>query len=361
MITALLVIGILVLLIVAHELGHFIVAKLFNVRVDEFGIGYPPRAFLLGKIGETEYTLNWIPFGGFVRLYGEEDVHKRRGLLDAKPWKQALILIAGVLANAVAAYLLFTVAFMQGVPRIVDTLRPGEVASMLVSDVVAGSPADAGGLIAGDEILSIQAADGDRVKELIPEKVTAFVSERGGQSIMITYVRSHATSSVSMRPANAVVPGEAGRPALGIGLVLVSTQPLSFFDALPAAGVTTMNAFAYISQSLWNIAAGAFRGRPNLSQVVGPVGLITVIGDAAHSGVGYVLELAGFIGVNLAIVNLLPIPALDGGRLAVLVYEVVSRRKSPHLAVQFLNTLGISLIIILMLVVTYHDIIRLLI
>src|SRR4051812_20042956 len=122
----LLVLAILVFLIVAHEFGHFIVAKLFKVRVDEFGIGYPPRAYLLGKIGDTEYTLNWIPFGGFVRLFGEEDTRGKGSLADAARWKQALILFAGVFANALVAYLLFAVAFTQGVPRIVDAPTQGE-------------------------------------------------------------------------------------------------------------------------------------------------------------------------------------------------------------------------------------------
>src|SRR3990167_4784489 len=121
MLTALLVIGILVFLIIVHELGHFIVAKICRVRVDEFGVGYPPRAFTLGKIAETEYTLNWIPFGGFVRLFGDEgeNQHGRGSLMDSPRWKQAIILIAGVAMNAVAAWALFTVAFHTGVPRAV--------------------------------------------------------------------------------------------------------------------------------------------------------------------------------------------------------------------------------------------------
>src|SRR5690348_14059897 len=110
-VTILLVVAILVFLIVAHELGHFIAAKIFKVRVDEFGIGYPPRAFLIGKLGGTEYTLNWIPFGGFVRLFGEDDSiggsHTRGSLVAAKPWKQAIILVAGVTANALVGWMLF--------------------------------------------------------------------------------------------------------------------------------------------------------------------------------------------------------------------------------------------------------------
>ncbi|MDZ4227199.1 MAG: site-2 protease family protein, partial [Patescibacteria group bacterium] len=119
MLTALLVIGILVLLIVVHELGHFVAAKLSGVKVEEFGVGYPPRAFTLGKFGGTEYTLNWIPFGGFVRLFGDagEGEHGRGSLVDAPRWKQALILVAGVAMNALTAWILFAVAFHIGVPQ----------------------------------------------------------------------------------------------------------------------------------------------------------------------------------------------------------------------------------------------------
>ncbi|MDP3646360.1 MAG: site-2 protease family protein [bacterium] len=358
--TTLLVIAILVLLIVAHELGHFIVAKIFKIRVDEFGIGYPPRAFLLGKIGETEYSLNWIPFGGFVRIYGEDEQLGQRSFSDAKRWKQALVLFAGVAANTVVAYTLFATAFTQGVPRIVDSPSVGEHVQLLISDVVSGSPADVGGLIAGDELVSVETMDGNKPTELSPSGVTDFVRARGGESITIIYMRAQATSTVSMRPANAVVPGEAGRPALGIGLVAVSTKSLSIGEAFSTAFTTTTNAFMYVGESLWTILWNSVHGAPDLSQVVGPVGLVGVIGDATHSGAGYVLALAGFISVNLAIINLIPIPALDGGRLVVLGVEALTRRKASHLVIQCINTIGIALIILLMVVVTYNDIARLL-
>src|SRR3989338_8617829 len=164
MITALLVIAILVLLIVSHELGHFIAAKIFKVRVDEFGIGYPPRAFLFGRIGDTEYTFNWIPFGGFVRLFGEDGAWAKENgsFAHADAWKQAVILIAGVAANALVAWMLFATALYIGVPRIIDTPQMGQVVKLVISDVVAGSPADVGGLIAGDEITAFIDTNGEQ-------------------------------------------------------------------------------------------------------------------------------------------------------------------------------------------------------
>ena len=245
MLTALLVIAILVLLIVSHELGHFIAAKIFDVRVDEFGIGYPPRAFLFGKIGDTEYTFNWIPFGGFVRLFGEDgEAAKERGsFAHADKWKQALILVAGVFANALVAWMLFTLALNVGVPRIIDTPQQGQTVKLFVSDVVPGSPAAAGGLIAGDEITAVTSASGEKTKTLSPDGIVDFVSIRGGQSLSVTYVRAHKENAVVMRPANSVVPGAEGRPALGIGLVFVSDESLGIFNAMYQGFLTMLNAF----------------------------------------------------------------------------------------------------------------------
>lgn len=359
--TALLVIGILVLLIVAHEFGHFIVAKMCKVRVEEFGIGYPPRAYTLGKIGYTEYTVNWIPFGGFVRLYGDDasSQHGKGSLQDASRISQALILIAGVAANAILAWVLFAGALSLGVPTVVESAPLGQEAHLFVSDVVPGSPAAAGGLSSGDEILSITDPEGKKLVALTPDAVLNFVRERGGKALTLSYLHEGAAHETSMRPANAVVPGAAGRPALGVGLVLVANQALAWPDALKESFFVTKNAFVVTLQGLGQIASTALVGSLNLKDVVGPVGLVSVIGQAQQNGFGNVMKLAAFISVNLAIINLIPIPALDGGRLFILGVEAILRRAAPKVAVQSLNALGIALIGILMIVVTYHDIARL--
>ena len=362
MLTALLVIGILVVLIVAHEFGHFIVAKIFRIRVDEFGVGYPPRAFTLGRIGETEYTLNWIPFGGFVRLFGDEGepVHGRGSFIDAPRWKQALVLVAGVAANALAAWLLFTFALHLGVPQPVDAPAQNSEVRLLVSYVVPGSPADSAGLVAGDEIRSVADDTGKAPEALTSTAVMDFVRERGGKPIDIVYMHAGATSSVTMIPANAVLPNAAGQPALGIALVPVANVSLPWGEAMQKATAQTWHAFGMVGSKLWGLARDTFRGSPDLAEVVGPVGIVSYVGEASQTGFGSVLLLAALISVNLAIINLIPIPALDGGRLFILGIETILRRDAPRLAVQLLNVLGIGLIILLMLVVTYNDIGRLL-
>lgn len=361
MMTALLVIGILVVLIVGHELGHFIAAKIFKVRVDEFGVGYPPRAFLLGKIGDTEYTLNWLPFGGFVRLFGDEGEgrHGPRSFTDSKRSVQAAILIAGVAANAILAWGLFAGALAVGIPRVIPNASTGEPANLIVADVVAGSPADAAGLQQGDEIIAIR-DERSELPALDPKTVSDFVRERGGRQLTLSYMRAGTTSVVALRPAHAVLREEEGRPAIGLALVLVSSEPLSPREAMKESFSRTVGAFKAVGSGLWQMLAKAIKGQGSLSEVVGPVGLAGVVSEAASHGLGNLLALAGFISVNLAVINLIPIPALDGGRLFVLAIEAAIRRNVPRLAVQLLNLLGVVLIALLMVTVTYNDIVRLL-
>src|SRR3989344_2679537 len=361
MVTALLVIAILVLLIVAHELGHFFAAKIFGIRVEEFGIGYPPRAFTFGRLGETEYTLNWIPFGGFVRLFGDEGQaeHGRGSFVDAPRWKQALVLIAGVAMNAVVAYLLFAVALHLGVPKPVNTALPGQHVQLIVSDIVPGSPADAAGIKPGDEITGVSDTKGTRIETLTATSVVDFVRSRGGNPVNISYIHAGANSTATMTPANAVLPNAAAQPALGIALVLITTEQepwsTAFADAFPA----TRSAFKMVANDLWILLEGAIRGAPDLASVVGPVGIVSYVGAASQNGLGAVLMFAALISINLAIINLIPIPALDGGRLFVLGIEAIMRRAAPRLAIQALNALGVALIVLLMVVVTYNDVARL--
>jgi len=363
MLTALLVIGILVLLIVVHECGHFIAAKLSGVKVEEFGVGYPPRALTFGTFGGTEYTLNWIPFGGFVRLFGDDGDarHGRGSLMDSPRWKQAIILAACVAMNALAAWMLLAVALHIGVPQSVAEILPGESARLIVSDVVSESPALSAGITPGDEILGMADGSGERIIDtLTPASVIAFVRDHAGEPLDVSYKSNGIEKNAVITPAQGVLSDLAGQPALGIALVLVANRSVPWGVAMGSAFFNTLDSFRAVATNLWHLLAGAVGGRVNLSQIVGPVGIVSYVGAASQNGIGAVLALASVISVNLAIINLIPIPALDGGRLAILAIEAMTRRNAPLLAMRALNTLGIALIIVLMLVVTYHDIGRLL-
>ncbi len=354
--TALLVIAILVFLIVVHELGHFIAAKLFRVKVEEFGVGYPPRAFSFGRFGGTEYTLNWIPFGGFVRLFGEEEEHGSGSFSDAPRWKQAIILLAGVTMNALAAWALFSGAYMIGVLHPVEVR--GAHTQLIVSQVIPASPADASGIKAGDEIAAVREGKTDLV-DITPQGVSDFVSKRAGKEIEVSYIHDKILKTGIMRPAHAIIPGSEGRPAVGLGLLLAETESLGFKESVVEGFARTKVTFVVVWDGLYGIVSQALHGKPDLSDVVGPVGLVTAVGEASSNGWGYVLSLAAFISVNLTIINLIPVPALDGGRLLIVIIESISRRRAPKIAVQLVNAIGLALVIMLMVTVTYHDIARL--
>jgi regulator of sigma E protease len=358
-----LVIVILIALIVVHEFGHFIVAKIMGVRVNEFGIGYPPRAYTLGKIGDTEYTLNWLPFGGFVRLFGEDSLEqipaadRRRSFSGASRFAQAVILIAGVAANVLFAWGLFTVGFMAGMPAAVSEDTPG--AALTVGRVLSGSPAENAGLITGDRVIGIVDEEGELLATLTPTAMIAFVAAHGGESITVSVERRGETFTRTLTPAHAVLAEQSARPAIGIELVMVAEKRLPFLSAITEAFWQTLGSLRAVVSGIYQLINDAFRGAADLSAVVGPVGLVTVVGDAADYGWTHILGLAAFISVNLAIINLIPIPALDGGRLVFVGLEALTRRATPKVMFQVLNLAGFSLIVFLMIAVTYNDIARL--
>ena len=361
---ALLLITILVVLIVVHELGHFVAAKLLRVRVEEFGVGYPPRAITFGTWGGTEYTLNWLPFGGCVRLLeedGPEDgVQRRRAgsFSSASRSRQSLILLAGVIANALFGWALFSAGFMIGMPAIVEDGTPG--AQLIVSTVVPSSPAFESGLRSGDSITSIIEEGKTGIAELTPSAVSEFVSMRGGRDLLLTYERSGVSNTITIIPAHAIIPDKPSQAALGVGLALISERKLPMMEALGEAARQSVAALQTVLYGLGSLAYHALLGDANIRTLMGPVGLSGAVGDAASHGLGQLFGLAALISFNLVVINLLPIPALDGGRLVFVAIEAVRRKRMSYTVARLCNIAGFALIILLMLIVTYNDIGRLL-
>ncbi|CAN5728268.1 RIP metalloprotease RseP [soil metagenome] len=363
--TILLFIIVLVVLILVHELGHFIVAKLSGMRVDEFGIGYPPRVYGK-KFGKTLYSINALPFGGFVKIYGEDETDE--GVLispdafSARPRiLQALTLVAGVAMNLLLAYVLITAILYIGTPRALDA---NEVAlapdvALTVADVLPGSPAAIAGLKAGDTIRSVALPE-EVFKSVDPEAFLTFVaSDTNGAPMQFTIERNHVEQTIEATPRSGVITSEPERLALGVSVTPVGTVPVSLLRAPIDGALYTWEITKETAVGLVQFFWKAITLKADLSQVSGPVGIAGAVGTAYSEGFAQLLSIAAIISINLAIINLLPIPALDGGRLLFVIIESITRRPIKPSFAAAVNGVGFVLLVLLMLVVTGHDILKL--
>jgi regulator of sigma E protease len=355
---------ILLVLVLVHEFGHFYTAKKFGIRVDEFGFGFPPKIFGIKK-GETEYSLNLLPIGGFVKIFGEnpddENTNgpdKERSFVHKPKWQQAIVLFAGVFMNFVLAWILFSIGFMSGLPTSVNSESAGYKLSnvnLVVVSVLAESPAEMAGLKSGDKIISVESGN-DSLKEITPETLKSFVVSHGKKEINIGYTRGQNpdVSIVKITPDT-----RENGPAIGIAMDMIGIAKLPFFTAFAEGMALTLFVTKSTIVGLYTLIAESFRGQGSLESITGPVGMVGIVGDAYQFGFVYLLSFAALISVNLAIINLLPFPALDGGRLFFLLIEKI---KGSRLNVKFVNSanvIGFGILILLMLVVTFNDVARL--
>lgn len=357
--SVLIFVAVIVALIVVHELGHFIAAKLSGMRVDEFGLGYPPRALTIAKIGETEYTLNWLPFGGFVKIFGEDGGQGSRAFGTRPRILQAIVLVAGVSMNLIFAYVLITGALITGAPRALSTneLARATHTELAIADVLPGSPAARTHILSGDSIISAKDAVGEW-HAADPKSFSAFIAGSGGNEVTLTVKRNGQEQTIVTTPALGVVTSDPLRFALGVEVATIGVVPLPFGSAITEGAVLTWNAIALTAQSLWHFFYGVFTLSADLSQVAGPVGIAGAVGSASAQGLGNLFSIMAIISINLALINLIPVPALDGGRLLFVLIEGVIRRPiNPHIA-QTVNAIGFVLLVLLMVVVTAHDIFK---
>jgi regulator of sigma E protease len=353
---------VIVALIVVHEFGHFVVAKLSGMRVDEFGIGYPPRALTIAKIGETSYTLNWLPFGGFVKIYGEDGGESGARAFSSRPRiLQALVLVAGIAMNLLFAYILITAALVSGTPR---ALSPEEIpratnTELAVADVLPGSPAAHAGIIPGDSILSATDPEGTW-QAADPQSFTTFINASNGAPVLLTLKTNDQPHTVTAVPAQSVVTSDTSRYAIGVEVATIGVVPLSFGAAITQGASLTWGAITLTAQGLLQFFYSIFTLKADLSQVSGPIGIVGVVGAASAQGFGDLLSIMAIISINLALINLIPIPALDGGRLLFVLIESVIRRPIKASVAQAVNSIGFVCLILLMVVVSAHDIFKIL-
>lgn len=338
------VVGIVVLsaLIIVHELGHFIAAKATGCYVEEFGIGFPPR--LYGKkIGETVYSINWIPFGGFNKISGEVDPTAPRALAARKYWVRVLVISGGIIMNLILPFILMTVAYM--VPH--DVLK-GEV---VVQEVAAESPAELAGIKAGDTFLTINGNPVESTGVLSRE-----IQLNLGGTITVELLHADATTeTVSLSPRWKPPEGQGSIGTLSstVDPVIVS-ESLPFWEAIPRGVVECWETLILYKNGIIGMIIGSVPFEP-----AGPVGIVQVAGEVAQAGISPVLELTAFISIAIAITQLIPFPALDGGRLLFIFIEWIRRGKrvSPRVET-IIHSAGFIILIALMLLITYQDLAR---
>jgi regulator of sigma E protease len=362
--TILLFFGVLFVLVVVHEWGHFIAAKKTGMRVDEFGVGLPPR--LWGKTyGETEYTVNALPIGGFVKIHGENletvdmDEDKARAFGARPKWAQAIVLAAGVLMNVAFAWLLFFIVLLVGVPTAVDEEMAGDDAYLVVTEVLSESPAALSGLTPGSTITSFN--NGDQSFES-PTPTIIRDSVRAGQGAPVSFsvvTPDGDEKNLTATPTQALIQEAPDMYAIGLGSGLVEVRSVPFFTAVKESAVMTWEYLVLITVGIMQFFGQIFSGTADFAQVAGPVGIAGMVGDAAAIGLTTLLVFTAIISLNLAVVNLLPIPALDGGRLLFVAIEAATGKTVPPAWYARINTAGFIFLWVLIILVTVSDVAKL--
>ena len=347
---------ILSVLVIVHEVGHFSIAKKFGVRVDEFGLGYPPRAKRLFSWRGTEFTLNWLPFGGFVKIFGENPAENLAGQPPSDNFQakskgvQALVLVAGVVFNLIFAWLLISLGFLTGIPAPAGLSLPVENPQTIVTTVIPGSPAAEAGLKSGDAIVALRR--GDIEAEISPAAISEFIAQ-SEDKLEFLIKRGERELELEILPSQDIIPG---RNAIGISMDNIGIVRLPPHKALWYGLTTTVELTWLTAKALGGFIAEALLGRADLSQVTGPVGIVGMVGDVRELGFAYLIIFTALISINLALINLVPFPALDGGRLLFVGIEAVSRKPIPPRVFNIVNTVGFGLLILLMILVTVRDV-----
>ena len=355
---------VLAILVFVHELGHFLVAKAFGIRVDEFGLGFPPRLLSFTR-RETRYSLNAIPFGGFVKIFGENPDEESltgpdspRSLVNKSKWVQAAVLFAGVFFNIVFAWLIISGGLMSGLRLSADNVPANaiviEAPRVIVTSVAPDSPADTVGLKTADALLFLT-ANNEGLQNFSVEQIQDFIVRHGEEEITFLIRRGTENLTLYITPIQGIV---SDRPAIGISMDAVGTFKLPFFSALIEGAKFTASLLKAITVGLGTFIYSAITGQADLSQVTGPVGIAGMVGEASRLGFVYLLSFTAFISLNLAVINLIPIPALDGGRLLFVLIESIKGSPIKPKVANTLNAIGFALLLLLMLVVTYQDIFR---
>lgn len=334
---AILIIG---LIIIVHELGHFIAAKAAGIRVEEFAVGMGPKVLGI-KHGETDYSLRVLPLGGYVKMAGMEPGEKSdgRGFNNKTVLQRMIVIFAGSFMNFLLAVVLFVMLFsFIGMP-VSDN-------SNFIGQIIEDHPAEQAGLKAGDQLIAI---DGEPVNTWL--ELTQIIHKNEGNSLTITVQRDDTTLQVNIVPVR--------NPQTGLGMVGIVSNTITVTYPMGEALKMGFERSIDFLVRLVNVLVHMVTGQTEV-ELAGPVGIVHMTGEASQHGIGALLSFAAMLSLNIGLLNLLPIPALDGSRLVFLGIEGVRGRPIDPEKENLVHLVGIVLLIMLIIFVTYNDILRIL-
>jgi regulator of sigma E protease len=352
MITLLATVFVLGVLVFIHELGHFLTAKLFKIRVERFSLGYPPR--LIGKkIGDTDYCLSAIPFGGYVKISGmvDESLDKKQLEAEPKPWEfrskpwgnKFLVVLAGSVMNLIFAFMIFVAsAWIQGI---------ADVKGPWIGEVIEGKPAALAGLKSKDRIFEV---NGESIRTW--DRLTEIVHSSSGKPLHFKWTRGDTVHSASITPVKDKIIDHGDIREVGLIGILpdYEIKKIGFFQAIRHGGTN----FYYLSKLVVVSVCRLITGKESVKSLAGPVFIAKLAGDSAKSGIWVLFEFMALLSLNLGILNLLPFPVLDGGHLLMLSIEGIVGREIPIKVKMIIQQAGMALLIGLMILAVYNDFLR---
>ncbi len=367
-ITIILFLLILTVLVFVHELGHFMVAKWTGMKVEEFSIGFfEPRLFVK-KIGDTEYSIRPFLLGGYVKIYGENDVdgtaaNDTRAFNNRPYLAKMATLVAGVTMNLILAYVLFVVLSFGTTTVATDDARfvgRMENRRMVILEVLPDSPAGKSNIAPGAVLLSV-VARGEKAPLTDPASTVAFINRHENDAITITYrnpgVSNEASTTLAL--VYGVLPEDKDKKALGVSLEQIADVHVGLRESFTLAGTQLMTYTKMTFSGLGQLVSQTIHGNNVLNSLSGPIGIASMVGQARTLGYESVLLLTAFLSLNLAVLNILPLPALDGGQMVRVTIEAVIRRRLQGVVANWINIISFALLITLLLVVSIHDVIKL--